>query len=85
MVIKNLEVNSTNVVFLKLETTGLDSSADVLRCTILNLESEILYDEFFSSPNHKKWPEAQEINNISPGQVVGLPTFEGKKRKSGGF
>ncbi len=85
MVRKKIKVDSTNVVFLKLETTGLSSSDDVLRCSILSIQSELLYDEFFSSPNYKTWPEAQEINNISPKQVVGLPSFEEKKKEIWGI
>lgn len=70
-------------VVIDFETTGLNypsldrsSYDEILSVSIINQDGETLLDSLCKPQTKKSWPQAQEINGISPAMVKNAPTFE---------
>lgn len=64
-------------VVLDFETTGFDGEEDdILQVAIIDDKGEVLMNQLCKPVQVKAWPEAAEINNIYPKDVVFCPTFE---------
>ncbi len=65
-----------NTVYLDVETTGLSPSDEIIEIGILSEDGRVLLDTRVRPVNHTVWQEAQEINGISPEDVIKSPIFE---------
>ena len=64
-----------DVVFLDLETTGLDYKDDeFVSIAIIDNDNNILLNTLSKPVKHTQWPEAQRIHKIKPADVVDKPT-----------
>lgn len=62
----------SKVVVLDLETTGVNPDEDeVLQVAITDLSGKTLWNKHYKPERVTEWPEAQEINGISPSDVAG--------------
>ena len=71
---------ATRSIVIDTETTGLEVGWDeVLQLSIIDADTgEKLFDEYFKPFFVKEWPEAQEINKITPDMVADKPYFAEK-------
>jgi len=64
------------LLFLDLETTGLDSKTDeILEIGIVSESGDILFNSLIKPVRNKTWEEAQKIHGITPKHVESSPTF----------
>ncbi len=66
----------SKIICFDTETTGLDSTAEILQLSIINAADEVLFDEYIKPSHHLVWPEAQAIHHISPEMVAGKDSIE---------
>lgn len=66
--------NLPNALFLDTETTGLDSSAEIVEIAIIDAAGNVLLDTRVK-PLGTMDPEAQAVHGISPADVENCPTF----------
>lgn len=65
------------IIVLDVETTGLDCLCDeILQLSIIDGEGDTLFDEYIKPIKHIQWPQAENINGISPEMVKDKLTFE---------
>jgi DNA polymerase III subunit epsilon len=65
------------IVFLDLETTGLDPRIDeILEIGILDDAGRVLLDSLVRPERHRRWPGAEAIHGIAPADVEGAPTLD---------
>ena len=70
-------MQTTNPVYLDLETTGLDPADDeILEIGILDDDGTALLDSLVHPIRHRTWLRAQAINGISPADVCDAPTLD---------
>jgi len=63
-------------VYLDLETTGLDPTADeILEIGILDDSGAVLLDSLVKPTRLRQWPDAQRIHGITPAAVADAPTL----------
>lgn len=68
------ECDKSKVVFIDVETTGLDEIKDeILSLAIVDFEGNVLFSELVKPPTRKRWPNAQKINGISWSDVKDKP------------
>lgn len=59
------------------ETTGLDDAKDeILSIAIIDANGNTLLSSFVRPMHHRRWPDAERINHISPKMVADAPTME---------
>lgn len=74
-------LNENEIVYLDLETTGLDPSDEILEIGILSNDGTVLLDTYVKPIHHTVWHKAQQINGISPDDVKDAPLLEEIKPK----
>lgn len=47
-----------NKIILDLETTGVNSDDEIIQLSIINLEKEVLFDQYIKPMNKTSWEEA---------------------------
>lgn len=62
-------MDPTKVVILKTETTGLSETDEVVQVVAIDGVGEVLMDTLVKPSHHSAWPEAEEVNHISPESV----------------
>ena len=73
----DVDFHYENAVCVDTETTGLDADSDeILQLSIVNHEGEPLFNHLIRPTKHSEWPEAENVNHISPEMVKGLNTIE---------
>lgn len=55
-----------NKIILDLETTGVNSDDEIIQLSIINLEKEVLFDQYIKPMNKTSWEEATKIHKITP-------------------
>lgn len=66
-----------NIIIIDTETTGADPATDeLLQVSIINGAGDILFDRHIRPTKATCWPEAEQINHISPDKVQSEPTIE---------
>lgn len=69
-----VRMNDPSMIVIDTETTGLYPYCDeVLQLAITDREGNELWNSFYKPEHTESWPEAQEINGISPEDVAGCP------------
>lgn len=63
------------VICFDTETTGTSNSDEVLSVSIVNGNSEVLFDELVKPINHSSWKGAERVNHISPDMVADKKTL----------
>lgn len=64
-------------IILDTETTGLHPGEDeLLQVSIIDTNGRTLLDVYLRPTRCTEWPEAMEINGITPEMVAGCPTIE---------
>lgn len=63
------------VIVLDTETTGLDSSDEILQLAVVDADGTTLINERFRPVYKTAWPDAQRVNGISPEDVTDKPTI----------
>lgn len=72
-------VDPSRTIALDLETTGLDPDYDeILQLAIVDGRGKTILDQYFKPQNAESWPDAQEVNGISPSKVKDKPRFSDK-------
>lgn len=69
-------LNEDEIVYLDLETTGLNPSDEILEIGILSDDNTVLLDTYVKPIHHTVWHEAQQINGISPDDVKNAPSLD---------
>ena len=69
-------------IALDVETTGVNARRspaqggdEVIALSILNEDSEVLFDALFRPMFHSSWPDAMRVHGIAPKQVVECSPF----------
>lgn len=66
-----------NIIILDTETTGTDPSQDeLLQISIVGGSGELIFDRYVRPTRTNSWPDAQQVNHISPELVKDAPTIE---------
>lgn len=60
-------------IVIDTETTGLEDDDELLQVSIIDIDGCTLYNSYIRPYHHEIWPEAQQINNISPQTVEKAP------------
>lgn len=61
---------------LDIETTGLDMEEDeILQISLVDDKGKTVFTSYTKPKHHTEWPEAEEVNHISPEFVEYKPTF----------
>ncbi len=63
------------VVVFDTETTGVSSDDEVLSIAVCDGYGNELFRSYVRPTRHKRWPEAQRINGITPKHVAKAPTM----------
>lgn len=61
------------VIVLDTETTGLNSTDEILQISIIDDNSNILLDTLVHPYYHSTWPDAEKIHGITPDVVANAP------------
>lgn len=61
------------VIVLDTETTGLDSTDEILQISIIDDNNFILLDTLVHPYYHSTWPDAEKIHGITPDMVTNAP------------
>ena len=64
------------VVFLDLETTGLDNSDEVVEIAIIDSDADVLVNCLVRPRRRKRWPQARNVHGIDPAHVAEAPTLD---------
>ena len=65
------------LVFLDLETTGLEASRnEIVEIAIIDEEGNTLVDSLVKPKRRKRWPDAEAVHGIGPKQVDDAPTLD---------
>lgn len=61
-------INKSNIIVLDTETTGLNPSTgdELLQLSIIDSNGSILFNEHFKPQIAAEWPQAMEVNKITP-------------------
>ena len=71
-----------NIICFDLETTGVQQYTDeILQCSIVDGDFNVLFSDYCKPLNHTEWPQAQAKNNISPSMVMNKPTIQERKQE----
>lgn len=75
---KTVDQTKYPVVFLDLETTGLEAppADEVVQIGIVDEDGTTLLDSYVQPTTRKRWPKAEAIHGVSPKMVKGAPTME---------
>ena len=70
--------NGAPVVFLDLETTGLNRSGEdeIVEIGIVDAQGNVLMDQRLKPTKTESWPDAERVHGISPDDVADCPTLE---------
>ena len=80
--LKIFKFSPDEIICFDLETTGLDKANDeILQLSIIDGNSDVLFDSLIKPAHKKSWAGAEAINGISPAMVKTAPTFEDIKPK----
>lgn len=64
------------IIALDIETTGLDKEKDeILQVSICDIEGHTFLNMYIRPTRHTEWPEAMQINGITPESLAGAPTW----------
>ena len=70
------------LIVIDTETTGLNPCTDeILQLSIIDENSETLYNQYFKPQKVKKWRDAQAVNGISPEMVKDCPPIWREQHK----
>lgn len=70
-------IDKSKIICFDIETTGLDPFKDeILQLSIIDGNGAILFNEYIKPIHTVSWPEAQEINRISPEMVKDKNTID---------
>lgn len=58
-----------SIICLDTETTGLDENAEILQLGICDGLGNPIFNHYFKPLHHEAWPEAENVNHISPEMV----------------
>lgn len=67
-------------IVIDTETTGLTCDDELLQVAITDGEGNELHDAFYRPRHLRSWPEAQEVNGISPDDVAGCCHADSDRR-----
>ncbi|NLR92005.1 MULTISPECIES: 3'-5' exonuclease [Flammeovirga] len=68
---------TSDFLVLDTETTGLDAGVDeALQISIINDQKEVLLNTYIKPKYRKSWPEAMEVNHITPEMVEDAPIYD---------
>lgn len=65
-----------DTVYLDLETTGLESTDEVLEIAIVDDSGGTLLHSFVKPQQRKRWPKAEKIHGITPQKVKDAPSLD---------
>lgn len=74
----NLLKKKTKIIF-DTETTGLKDNDELLSLTIIDGNSNVLFNEMFKPEKRKSWSDAEKINGITPEMVKDKKLFKDYK------
>ncbi len=69
-------VENKKLICLDLETTGLDPEDEILQISIIDGDYNVLMNEYVRPEHHDSWPQAQNVNHISPEMVQNKPVLK---------
>lgn len=69
------------ILVLDTETTGLDSSAEILQFSAVWGNGDIAMNQYICPKHTNSWPEAMAVNRITPSMVKNEPTMMDLKGK----
>ena len=64
------QTDLTKIICFDTETTGLDSTAEILQLSIINAAEDVLFDEYIKPKHHRCWPQAEAVHHITPEMVA---------------
>lgn len=62
-----------------IETTGLNYDDEILQISICDEDMNVIFDSLLKPTRHRKWIDAEQINNISPEMVKNAPKLSDVK------
>ena len=69
------ELRDRDALILDTETTGLNSSAEILQIGMVSLEGETLFNSSIKPAKAKRWDDAQRVHGIAWSDVKDSPTI----------
>lgn len=72
-----LAIPAEKILCIDTETTGLDPRKDeIIQLSMIDGYEKSIFESLICPPTRKRWPNAQEINGITPKMVKGKPELE---------
>lgn len=72
-----LAIPAEKILCIDTETTGLDPRKDeIIQLSMIDGHGKSIFESLICPPTRKRWPNAQEINGITPKMVKGKPELE---------
>lgn len=72
-----LAIPAEKILCIDTETTGLDLRKDeIIQLSMIDGHGKSIFESLICPPTRKRWPNAQEINGITPKMVKGKPELE---------
>lgn len=72
-----LAIPAEKILCIDTETTGLDPRKDeIIQLSMIDGHEKSIFESLICPPTRKRWPNAQEINGITPKMVKGKPELE---------
>lgn len=66
-------VPEPQTIVIDTETTGLTDSDELLQISVIDDAGTVLFDSMVRPYFHTEWPQAQNVNGITPEMVAGAP------------